>query len=332
MADLTKEEIWKGAFAPRTWEAYKRSWRSFLTFIRLYQFAYPNTPINLDQDLLMDYGVWRFKNDGISKGTLKGDITGINCFLSYYYNYKIPTGVGKADKLIQFYRGMERWRKKLGLGKKTYPRRALVDGILHPMLDHVPKDTDWGKVIRALLLYAKQCGFRCHNYVYTKTGGISKMKVLHFNMRTKEDPDGFIIRLPYTKTKQEYDPGHETRTIHCRCHTVGRDYCAVHALWDICKDRLDHKEEALFLLPDGFPVTYNVLRKILKILCDAVGIDHRYYPTHSLRIGEATDQSMRGRPIELIMKFIQWKSRESAMIYIRPDNVDFIKFGIINSS
>ena len=104
----------------------------------------------------------------------------------------------------------------------------------------------------------------------------------------------------------------------------------VHALWEICKDRLDRKNEALFLLSNGFPVTYSVLRKILKILCNAVQIDHHYYPPHSLRIGEATDQSMRGRPIELIMKFIQWKTRETAMIYIRPDNVDFIKFGIVS--
>ena len=59
---------------------------------------------------------------------------------------------------------------------------------------------------------------------------------------------------------------------------------------------------------------------------EAIGLDYKYYPPHSLRIGEATDQNMRGIPIEQTMKFIKWKNRKSAMTYIRPDNEDFIRF------
>ena len=66
----------------------------------------------------------------------------------------------------------------------------------------------------------------------------------------------------------------------------------------------------------------------MKILCDAVDIDHRYYTPHAIRIGEATDRNISGEPIERTMKFVNWKSRESAMVYIRPDNEDFAKFGI----
>ena len=59
---------------------------------------------------------------------------------------------------------------------------------------------------------------------------------------------------------------------------------------------------------------------------ESIGLDPKYYPPHSLRIGEATDQNMRGVPLEQTMKFIKWKNRKSAMTYIRPDNEDFIKF------
>ena len=295
----------------------------------MYSFTYPNKEIHFNEDLLMDYGLWRFKNDGISRGTLRKDITGINCFLGYYYNKRNPTGIGKADRLIQFYRGMQRWYKKLGIGNKTYQRRALVDIMLYAMLDHVPGDSYIENVTRALLLFAKQTAFRSHNCVYTARGGFARIEHIKFNFLAEGNPNACIIELPHAKTKQKYDPGKETRTLHCRCSTVGKKKCAVHALYLICKERLKRKKQALFLLPNGFPVTYNIYRQILKVLCDAVGIDHHYYTPHALRIGEATDRSMRGDSIESIMKFIQWKTRESAMIYIRPNNVDFVKFQII---
>ena len=122
----------------------------------------------------------------------------------------------------------------------------------------------------------------------------------------------------------------ETRTLYCKCKQYGKKYCCVHTLAEILKDRrgAQHQHEALFLNPNGYPITYNQWSKILQVLCRAIGIDPKYYTSHSLRIGEATDRSMRGESIERIMKFIGWKHRKSAMIYIRPDNPDFVKFGI----
>lgn len=295
----------------------------------MYKFVYPTKQLKLDEDLLIDYSLWRFKNDGVAKGTIRKDITAINNFLDFYLSIRIPTGIGRADKLIQFYRGLGRWYKKLGLGNKTYQRRALVDVMLHIMLDHVPGDSPVGKLIRGLLLFAKKTAFRSHNYVYTKTGGFARIKHLKFYFKQENDPRAYVIELPHSKTKQKYDTGTETRTIHCECEKVGPQKCSVHTLWELCKDRMENKHEALFLMPDGFPVTYNVLSNVLRILCEAVGIDYHYYTSHALRIGEATDRSMRGETVETIMKFVQWKHRESAMIYIRPNNVDFVKFGII---
>ena len=89
---------------------------------------------------------------------------------------------------------------------------------------------------------------------------------------------------------------------------------------------MDHVYEGLFLLDNGFPVTYHIWRQLVRFLVEAIGLDPKYYPPHSFRIGQATDMSMNGEPIERIMKFIGWKNRKSAMTYIRPDNEDFVKF------
>ena len=110
----------------------------------------------------------------------------------------------------------------------------------------------------------------------------------------------------------------------CRCPQERR--CAVHAVRNILRGRLRYKHQALFLLSNGFPVTYSALRKILKVLCAEVGLNHHYYTPHALRIGEATDRNMNGESLEVTMKFINWKNRKSAMVYIRPDNEDFVKF------
>ena len=87
--------------------------------------------------------------------------------MGFYYNKRIPTGIGKSDRLIQFYRWIQRLYKKLGVGNKTYQRRALADVILYAMLDHVAGDSHTARVTRALLLFAKQTAFRSHNCVYT---------------------------------------------------------------------------------------------------------------------------------------------------------------------
>ena len=73
-------------------------------------------------------------------------------------------------------------------------------------------------------------------------------------------------------------------------------------------------------------MTYKDLMDMLERLCELSGFERQYYTTHALRIGEATDRSMRGEPIESIMKFVGWRSRKSAMIYIRPDNPDLVIF------
>ena len=291
---------------PRSFRAYTKAWRYFCTFIETRLFYRPHAPICVGIPLLVEYGVWRFQRTGVLGKTIKNDISGIHFYLQLY-GIQLKLGKGYSDPLTKLYRGCDRLRARYEIDNVRYFRRALVDRILHEMLLYVDSSTNYSRVIRALLLFAKACALRSQSYVFT-TGGASaliRIKNIVF-MPSILSPRLFILTLPKPKTHNVDSPGNETRTVHCRCNT--KYACAVHELANLLKDRMNCPYEALFLNDNGFPITYNQLRQILKILCDAIGVDHHYYPPHSLRIGEATDQNMRGVPLEVTMKFVSWKS------------------------
>ena len=68
-------DVWMTAFAPGTLRDYQRSWSSFLIFLEVYTFACPSKYVQLNEDLSMAYGLWRFKNDGVAKRTIRKDVT-----------------------------------------------------------------------------------------------------------------------------------------------------------------------------------------------------------------------------------------------------------------
>ena len=266
--------------------------------------------------------MWRFRTTGVAGATIRNDISGINSFL-HYHGLGIPLGKNHSERLQRFYRGVDRTRATQGLGQKRFILRALVNDILNAMLELVPRNSRQGQTIRACLLFAKHTAFRCHNYIYTRHGGHVRIKDITF-IPSKESPRYFIVTVPRSKTHQIDSRTRETRTVHCRCH-LGP--CPVHELAELLKGR-DEPNEALFLLENGFPMTYSILRQILRTLCEGVGVEWQYYTPHALRIGEATDRTLQGDPVARTMKFIGWRSEKSALIYIRPDNPDFAKFDV----
>ena len=266
--------------------------------------------------------MWRFRTTAVSGATIRNDISGINSFL-HYHGLGVPLGKNYSERLTRFYRGCDRLRAKHGIGQKRFVRRALVNNILEAMLELVPKDTRMGRTIRALLLFAKHTAFRSHNYLYTKTGGNTRIKNVKF-VPSISAPRYFIVTVPRTKTHQIDARVQESRTVHCRCK-IGS--CPVHELAELLRGR-NNPYEALFLLDNGFPVTYGVFREILKVLCEGVSIDWHYYTPHALRIGEATDRTIIGDSVARTMKYIGWRTEKSALIYIRPDNPDFALFDV----
>ena len=272
----------------------------------------------------MDYGVWRFQRTGVLGWTIRNDISGINMFLQYY-GMGIHLGKGYSDPLQKLYRGCNRLRVKYGIGSRCYYRRALTNIILEKMLSFMDVRDPNGQLVRALLLFAKHTALRSHNYVYSNGAtGLVRVKNVKFGPKNQR-PTYFIVTVPLTKTSQIDAPLKETRTVKCRCR-IG--LCPVHELYNYLQGRMDgkHEAEALFLLPNGFPVTYYRLRQILKMLCELVDLEWQYYTPHALRIGEATDRNMGGESLERTMKYINWRTHRSALIYIRPDNPDFVKF------
>ena len=244
-------DIWRAAFSDNTWNSYNRAWKYFKHFLQLYQFTYPKVRIQFNEELLRQYGLWRFKSYGVKGETIRRDITGINAFLGYY-GHSIKLGIGHSDNLIRFYRGCNRLYQKYDLGNKHYERRALVDKMVHKMIDTLPGNSKASLTARGILLYAKKTAFRSHNYVKTKTGGIGTPDNVAF-FPSHAYCNGCIIKLPHAKTKQKYDKGFETRTLYCECEKYGKRYCAVHTSAEILKGPMgkEHRYEAIFLNTNG---------------------------------------------------------------------------------
>ena len=130
--------------------------------------------------------------------------------------------------------------------------------------------------------------------------------------------------MPYAKIKSKYAPSFETRTLLCRCNEGS---CAVHEVASLVKHHMKKRYQAVFFMPNGSPVTCSTLNKVLFELCLLFDLNPKYYTSHALRYGQATDLHFKRWTIPRIMKWMGWLSRRSAMKYIRPDNPDFVRFG-----
>ena len=289
-----------------------------MLFLKIYKFNYG--PVRFDVKLLLEYVVWRFSTTGVSGGTIRHDISGINAWL-YQLGHGINLSNRNSRQLVVYYRGCDRLRAQYGVDKEKYYRRAMVDKMLDPMVLSIKGQSPWACTTRAMLLFGKHTAFRPHNYVYTKTGGYCRIKHVRF-YPSIFNPTSMIITLPRTKTHQIDAKVPETRTIHCRCSKP----CPVHALKAVIYNRIGNGDDGLFVDDKGYVISYYKLGKLMKLLCNSFNLNWHYYTPYCLRIGEATDRTLRGDPIEKTMKFVNWKSRKSAMVYIRPDNPDFVKF------
>ena len=284
-------------------------------------YIFEQGPVSFDVPLLCKYVVWRFATTGVKGATIRHDISGINTCL-HMMGQGINLHNRNSRRLVMMYRGCDRLRARQQVGIKRFYRRALIDKMLDPIVLSLAGTSLWACTVRCLLLFGKHTAFRPHNYVYTRTGGFCRVKHVTF-IPNIIAPKCFIVTLPRTKTHQIDAKHPETRTVHCRCPKP----CPVHELASLLRKRPNDKgHEALFLMENGYPVSYYRLRKILQVICTGFDLDWHYYTPYCLRIGEATDRTLRGEPLEKTMKFVNWKSKKSAMVYIRPDNEDFVKF------
>ena len=304
-----------------------RAWRNFNTFLSIYKYRCKNRRFPCDIYLLERFAIWRFQTSGNGGKSIAAEISGINAML-HHHGYGLNLHHGNTDHLKRIYRGINNLRKIYKIGRRMVYRRAMSIKMLNKMLIHLPLDDPFKRVLRSVLLYDQATGFRSHNVVLTKKGGYGRLRNIRFYPDV-DNPTHLLAFLPYAKTHGVGDPQPESRTIKCVCSKG--DLCAVHEVAALVRKRYKsgrHRNRAIFLLPDGSPVEYKHLYGILRALCILFSLDAAYYTPHCLRIGRATDMHMDRIPLPRIMKFMGWTSRKSAMKYIRPDNPDFVFFGI----
>ena len=75
-------------------------------------------------------------------------------------------------------------------------------------------------------------------------------------------------------------------------------------------------EEPLLILHDRTPIKAVTVRAILKKIIKRLGLNHKYYNTHSFRIGRATDLMDAGFSIDQIKRLGRWRSN-AVFSYIR---------------
>ena len=268
--------------------------------------------------------LWYFRTTGNAGGTAQRAISGINAILQLL-GYGINLHNYNSEPIVRMARGIDNLRAEHKIGKKRILRRAMINVMVDKLVSYLDITDPRKRVIRAAILFEKQTGFRSHNVVMTGHGGFVRIRHLKFHPSI-ENPKCLIVTLPWAKTKSKFDPELETRTVPCRC---SEGCCAVHEVRKLVKHRMKFGYQSVFLMPGGVPLTYSLLSKVLKELCVLVGLNPRFYTTHALRYGQATDLHFKRWTIPRIMKWMGWKSHKSAMRYIRPDNEDFVRFGFL---
>ena len=119
------------------------------------------------------------------------------------------------------------------------------------------------------------------------------LEVKLWNSKTDRTSQGVTVKVPRT----------------------GSSICPFSAVERYLHERPRQGSRALFLWPDGTPLTAWDLRKELKAGCLRAGI-HGNINGHSLRIGGTTALAQKGASVEQIMQHGRWKS-DSFRRYIR---------------
>ena len=75
-----------------------------------------------------------------------------------------------------------------------------------------------------------------------------------------------------------------------------------------------------FCFPDGHPVTRQYFANRLKEDLKSLGLDHRFYNTHSFRVGRTSDLALGGASDRQIAIIGRWQS-DAFREYIRPTHI-----------
>lgn len=219
--------------------------------------------------------------------------------------------------LVRIRRGIDAWRAKNNI-KRRVQRRALTNNILDKYLSCITPISRYHKHLRALLSVAKHAGLRSNNYVVNGQSSHIKIRDIHF-VPNITNPIKILINIPQSKTNQPGSGEEEVRELHKR---IDEGPCPVELLRSICVGRMTQSNDPVFEVAPSQGFSYHEVSQVLTILAKGLGLDPQIYTSHALRIGGATDEHKQGKTLVQIQKQFNWKSKKSALRYIRPFNPD----------
>ena len=318
---ITKSAVLRQAYAPNTRKKYDAAWKRFLTFLCLHK-QLSTEPIYIGVPLFKDYAIWRFNISNVAGDTIGSEISDINSYLN-----DMDKGINlhnfTGEPLTRLKRGIDAVYAQKYPNKTRVVRKAFVDRILDPNVSNISDNTQWKRHIKACLTVAKHAALRSQNYVINDKSWHLKIKHCTF-IPNNVNCAKLILKIPFSKTNQPHSRRLEIRTLKCRCSNDKA--CPVHLTWNIYKGRRNKPNDALFLKSNGQAMTYSAISAVLASICTTYKLDPRYYTTHSLRIGAATDAFQQGWTIARIMLAYYWKSRKTVMRYIRVNEDDAMRF------
>ena len=314
------------SYAPNTTkEQYDRHWYKWNKFQfrwakRFGYFLHPS------ETAFKHYAVWRFnyptRGKRVMGSSIRTEISGIN---SYLCNLGYQLEIFKMLSFKRLCKGMD--KAVMCENNSRAPRRkrrALVNAMLDPMLS-ILDDSDWDmRVARAAIAMGKACGFRPDHYLCCQNRRYFKIRQLTWLPSANIHCFKVVLKFDSSKTNQFRKL--EQRSISCRCPNP----CAVHYLWDICKDRLDRSYEPVLLTQSGSRFKYKDMIRVLDVLCDEFFLDRRFYTPYCLRVGAACEDWWNNAPKSAIMTKYGWQSQSSCDRYLRETNVDLVRFLPVN--
>ena len=197
--------------------------------------------------------------------------------------------------------------------------------IFNPMLEAMLKVTRNLYIKLALLLAQRFC-FRAQHYLATDSEAdfltLGKIK-----FRYNKDGSVRNMSVHNKRDKNNKSTYEMQRTVYCSCNT---DWTCLPCMAEkVVKMRLAYgakPTDPLIINDKGKLLSYSSMELAIKSIMTQLGVNPKFYGTHSLRAGGATEMHLAGYNLFDIRNFGWWRAMESVLTYIRPANQDMEKF------
>lgn len=291
-------------------------------FYNFTKFCLATSSVNerVDEELLVQYVVWRFTYSKVIANTVSTEISGIishlkrNCRSCEHLN---------REKMYTLKCLMRGYRK---LRPSKNSKAALTDDLLRKLMVGLEPDNFNDAVLKAALIFKKGLVLRNSEgwkWEHEKRGLL--VKHVQF-LKKNEKIVGLVVRFNHSKANQYGKSEFAVAPCVCRHGKL----CAVHAMWDLIemKSKCGLKmgpNAPLFTKKNGKLLSMSDIGKELKRLCKSAGVDPGLFGPHSLRKGGATDYIAWGIPVEIVKEMGRWAVIESMDPYRQLDAVSTLK-------